>query len=215
VSDWALITPDQVEDLLILVLRERHAEHLAAQERRRDLSPQTLERLKTVQHWAAPLDRLSSDTHPSALVGSVGTARAPERNHDDGIDVAWQVAVEVGVMGQSRRDTLRRRDWTAWTVIECLLQRTPRDGVVSALRLSDVEYVDEGDAQRILGTARILFEVDVPNMVTIAGLPVHDDPHWEPGGPGGPPPDDEPYTEPEPLPESTDVGFEIERTPIT
>ncbi|WP_217913232.1 hypothetical protein [Miltoncostaea marina] len=212
-SDPTLIAPCDVEDLLIEVILRRHPEHLAAQERRRGLKPETLERLKAVRHLAAQEAFQSGDTMPACLVGSLGTAAAPARNEDDAIDVTLRVALEVAVMGRSRRDTLRRRDITAWTVIECVLQRTPRLGIVSAIQLVDVETVEFAQAQSMRGHARASFEVTVPSAASMAGLPA-DDALWTPGSPGGPPPDGEPYAPPVPLPPVTAIDAEILREGI-
>jgi hypothetical protein len=152
---------------------------------------------------------------PAVLVGWTGTPASPTENEEGSLDVRLLVAVEVLVRGQYRRDTLRRRDWMAWTVIECLLQRTPRRGpVIDGIALSDVESFDVGAAKEILATARVMFEVTVPEMVSLAGMPADGDESWPPGTPGGPPPDGEPYTPPEPLPLADEFTTSIIREAI-
>lgn len=213
-TDPDLITPAEVEDLAVEVLRTRHPEHLAAHERRRGLAPETLERLRTVSHYAALDAALSGDALPAALVGSPGTFEPPTRNEENTLDVSLTLGVDVTVVGKARRDTLRRRDWTAWTVAECLLQRLPRSGVVSGVMLRDVEAVEDAQAQRIRGVARLLFTVTVPGAVSLLGLPADDDVRFAPGGPGGPPPDGLPYDVPVPLGEVDDAAVEVIREEV-
>lgn len=211
-SDPRLIVPADVEDLVIDVVRARHTEHLAALERSRGLAPETLERLRTVGHLSAAGARNVGDQEPSVLVGSIGLDGEPRRNADDGLDVTLSVAAEIAVIGTSRRDVIRRRDLTTWSVVECILQRLPRTGTpVTAVRLRDVETLEETDGNRIRGSARILLAVDVEDAVSLRGLPAHGDPNWPPGTPGGPPPDGEPYADPLDPPVATDVTFTIDR----
>lgn len=211
-ADSRLVTPDEIEDLAITVLKDHHAEHLAKLERARGKPPETYERLVTVSHMAAEGLRISSDTLPAALVGVLGDSGESVRNERDALDVPLQLGIQVSVLGQSRRDTLRRRDATAWTVIECLLQRLPRADTVATIRLTDWESLAEADTQRILGDYRIVFEVTVADMVAIVGgLPPTNTP-WPPGTPGGPPA--APYDPPEPLPQASSVTYSLSKEPI-
>jgi hypothetical protein len=211
-----LIVPDVVEDLIVDVIRRRHPEHLAKLERQRGKAAETYERYATVSHMASEAAdaRLSGDTLPACLLGFIGTAATPIQTENDRLNVALQLAMQVTVLGQRRRDTLRRRDVMAWTTIECVLQRVPRNGPVASIRLTDYEPVEERDEQRILAEARVIFEVTVADMVTvIGGLPADDTP-WPAGGPNSGPPDGEPYTPPLGPPEATDVTFAVEKHPI-
>lgn len=214
-ADPRLVTPDQVEDLLVSTLRARHLEHLAAQERRHGRRVQQIEPLARIGYLSDTDQRSSKVPVAAALIGCVGLLGEPRRNEFDTLEVDLQVAVEVSVFGAFKRDTMRRRDWMAMTVIECLLQRTPRDDLISALWWTDSEPVDaRRGTNDLLATERILLAATVPQMVSIAGgLPATDD-LWAPGGPGGPPPDGEPYTPPEGLPEASDVKALLERRSI-
>lgn len=211
-EDLPLVTPAEIEDLAVEVLRERHPEHLAAHERRRGLEPETLERLRTVSHLAAQDEVLSGDALPAALLGVVGTSGEPSRNEDDAIDVPLALGMEVAVMGQARRDTLRRRDWIAWTAIECLLQRLPRSEIVGSIRLRDVEPIVDAQAQRIRGAVRVMFEVWVPDALSLLGLPGHADERWPDGAAGGAPAT--PYAEPVPLPVVAEAEADVDREEV-
>lgn len=213
-SETTLITPDQVEDVFIDVLRRRHPEHLAKLERQLALDPQTLERYATVTHLGADEAnaRLSTDTLPAALVGVIGSGGPPETNEYDKLNVPMLVAVQVTVMGQRRRDTLRRRDWMAWTTIEAVLQRVPRHGPIDSIRLTDWEPVSQTDSQRILAEARIVFTVTVGDVLTVVGGLPPDDTPWPSGGPNGPP--TTPYEPPLPGPAATEVTFTINKERI-
>lgn len=203
--DARLVTPVEVEDLAVEVLRARHVEHLAAHERRHGLAPRTLERLRTVSHLAAQSDLLSGDKLPAALIGSPGLAVEPQRTADQTLDLVVSLGVEVTVIGQGRRDTLRRRDWTTWTVIECLLQRLPRGDTINQIRLQDVQSLEQADAHRIRGQARVLFAVVARGAVDVR-VRSHDDPRW-------PLPAD-PYLPPADGPVVTSVEIDVERVAL-
>lgn len=213
-EDTRLVTPDQVEDLVVATLRGRHKEHLAALERRRGRVPRNIEAFKTIGYLADDEVRSSKDRWPAALVGCFALAGSPQRNENDAYDVPLQLAIEVIVLGNARRDTMRRRDWMVWSLIECVLQRTPRGDLINALRFTDTESIDSRRADEVLASERILFEVTVASMVSISGLPATDS-GWTPGGPGGPPPDDEPYEPPVPLPPATEFEGEIVRESVS
>jgi hypothetical protein len=214
VPDVALITPDQIEDVFVDVIARRHPEHLAKFERRRGLDAQTLERYRTVTQLAADdaQARLAGDTLPACLLGVIGSAGEPQTTELDQLNVPMSVAMQVSVMGQRRRDTLRRRDWMAWTTIECVLQRVPRNGPVASIRLTDWEPVESTDSQRILAEARVVFTVTVADMVTVVGGLPRDDTPWPAGGPNGPPV--APYDAPADRPAVTAVQFTTEKERI-
>lgn len=212
-SDPQLITPADVGDVVVEVLRRRHPEHLAAAERRRGVAPETYERLRTVGHRHDPRNRLAADTCPSVLVGCTGTLEEPVRTELEALDMTLALDVEVAVIGLPR-DILQRRDVTAWSVAECLLQRLPRSGPVSALRLRDFENVEDEDGQEVLARVRFMFAVDVREALSIRGLPAEHS-GWPAGMPGGPPPDGAPYTPPVPLPPATEIVRDIDREPIS
>jgi hypothetical protein len=208
--DPRLILPYDVEGVLVDVVDRRHAEHLAAAERRRGDPPRTYQPLATVVRMSdAAAVRLSGDTLPALLVGVIG---APDfqRNEVDGIDAVFQVGMQVTVMGKRRRDVLLRRDVTAWTIVECIYARVPRRGIVNSVRLVDYEPLSEGDEQRTIGDARLIWEVGVANAVSITGGLPADDLDWPPEG-GGPPTD--PYDPIDPRPDARPT-FEIDRVPI-
>lgn len=211
--DSALITPDEIEDLVVDVVKRRHPEHLAKLERLRGKPAESYERYETVSHMASETGtRLSGDTLPACLIGNVGGAGEPIRTERDTLNVALQLAMQVSVMGNRRRDTLRRRDVMAWTTVECVLQRVPRSGPVASIRLVDWEPVEETDAQRLLAEMRLIFEVTVTDMLTVVGgLPVDDTP-WPAGGPNGPPAT--PYAPPADAPAVTQATFTIDREPL-
>lgn len=196
---WELITPAEIEDVVIDVLRRRHGEHLAAQERRHGLQADTLERLN-VSHLMAQDERTAEVPLPSALVGWAGTASEPTRNEDQALDVTHLFALEVTVGGNRRRDTLRKRDWLGWVAIETILQRTPRSGFIDTVRLRDVEPVEYERGGGLIGVTRALFEVWIPSAVSLNGLAADDDGRW--------PPADTDWV-------ATDIAADTRRLPIT
>lgn len=207
-----LVLPYDVEGALVKTIGDHHAEHLAKMERVRGLAPRTFEQFATVVRMSdATAERLSGDTVPACLLGVIG-APTFARNEDDGFDAVFQLGMQITVMGQKRRDTLFRRDVMAWTTIECLIQRAPRtsDGLIHSLALTDYEPLADGDKQRTLGDARVLFEVGVRNVVSLTGfLPVAGS-DW-PAEAGGEPP--EPYDDVAPRPVA-DVTFQVDRSAI-
>lgn len=210
--DPRLIVPHDVEGAIVDVISRRHPEHLAAEERRRGVAAETFQRLVTIARMSdGAAVRLSGDTMPCCLLGVIG-APTFERNEDNGIDAVLQLGMQVSVLGQKRRDTLYRRDVTAWTVIECMYQRVPRDGLglVDSLRLVDYEPLAEADTQRTVGDARIVWEIGVANVLTITGGLPTDDSEWPTEG-GGPPED--PYDPIEPRPTAVPT-FTLDRLPI-
>lgn len=210
--DTPLVLPYTVEGVIIDVLGRRHPEHLAKLERQLGKQPQTFEPFATMVRMAdASGLKLSGDTVPALLLAVIG---APEfrRNENDRIDARYQLGMQVTAMGNRRRDTLYRRDVYAWTVVECMYQRLPRGsgGMINGIRLVDYEPIAEADTQRTLADARLVFEVDVIDVLAIRGGYPADDSTWPASGGGAPP---SPYTPPEPFP-AADVTFEIDRTPI-
>lgn len=212
-TDSRLVLPYDVEQVLVDTIDARHAEHLAKCERLRGVGPRTFQPYATVVRMSdAGAMRLSGDTVPACLLGVIGAPRFV-RNELDAFDAVFQVGMQVTVMGQKRRDTLLRRDVMAWTTVECLIQRTPRGGdvLVSGVRLMDYEPLAESDTQRTLGDARMIFEVDVPNVMSIGGFLPADGRDW-PAEAGGAP--DEPYDPIAPRPTADTVTFTVDRRPI-
>ena len=210
--DSRLVLPYDVEGVLVDVIRRRHPEHLAKLERLRDVKPKTFEQYKTIVRMADSAGvRLSGDTVPACLLGVIG-APSFTRNEEDGFDAVFQVGMQVTVMGTRRRDTILRRDATAWTTIECMLQRVPRgsNGLINSVRLVDYEPLADSENQRTLGDARMVFEVGVVNVMTITGwLPADDNP-W-PSDAGGAP--QEPYDPVAPRPSAVPT-FTVDKQPL-
>lgn len=212
-ADSRLVIPHDVEAALLTVLKARHPEHLAKEERRRGIPPQTFEQFATVARMSdAAGDRLSGDTVPAVLLGVIG-APTFKRNEDEGIDAVYMLGLQVTVMGNKRSDTLFRRDVTAWTTVECLVQRTPRgsDGLINSVRLTDYEPLSEADTQRTLGDARMIFEVGVTNVLSVTGFLPADGSEWPPEAGGAP---EQPYDPVPPPPTVTDLTFDLDKTPI-
>lgn len=211
-TDTRLVLPYDVEGALVETIDAHHAEHLAKLERARGESPRTYETYNTVVRMSdAGALRLSGDTVPAVLLGVIG---APDfrKNEENGFDVTYQVGMQVTVMGQRRRDTLMRRDATAWTTVECLIQRLPRggDNLVHSIRLTDYEPLAEADTQRVLGDARMVFEVVVRNAMMLVGVPA-DGRDW-PASAGGAPA--APYDPLGPPPSAEQVTFDVDRLPL-
>lgn len=194
-----LRTPDLIWGQAIDVVTRRHVEHLAKLERERNLAPRTIEPLKTVDVLAFEGARLKTDKLPCALIGVFGLTDLPRRKANDKLDMPWIMAVEVTVAGKDRADTVKRRDWYAMTVVECLEARLPRaENPVGRLVLRDIDLTagdDPFERVQTLAQAQILFDVDVADSVDLAALPRDDSP-LAPGGAGGRAPD--PYADPEP-----------------
>lgn len=207
--DSPLILPYDVEGVIADVLTRRHPEHLAKLERLRTLAPKTYQPFVTVARMSdAAATRLSGDTTPALLLGVIG---APQftRNEENGIDAVYQLGMQVTVMGQKRRDTIYKRDAMAWTVVECMYQRLPRDSdsLIHTVRLTDYEPLAEADTQRTVGDARLVFEVGVKSVLSISGGLPADDSTWPAEGGGAPA---EPYDPVEPFPTAVPT-FTIEK----
>lgn len=211
-TDTPLVLPYDIEGVVATVLRERHPEHLAKMERLRSLAPRTFQQFVTIVRMsdAAGL-RLSGDTTPACLLGVIG-APSFVRNELDNVDAVFQLGMQVTVQGTKRRDVIMRRDVMAWTAVECLYQRLPRgsDGLINSVRLVDYEPISESETQRTVGDARLVWEVGVTNVLSIAGFLAASDSDWPPGA-GGAPAD--PYDPIAPRPTAT-PSFEFERIPI-
>lgn len=208
-----LVLPYDVEQVLVDTIDRRHQEHLAKCERERGVKPRTFQKYATVVRMSdAGALRLSGDTVPACLLGVIGVPTF-RRNEDNGYDATYQVGMQVTVMGKNRRDTLLRRDVMAWTTVECLIQRTPRDSdaLVHAVRLTDYEPLAESDTQRTLGDARMVFEVQVNGVLTVGGFLPADGRDW-PADAGGAPA--EPYDPVAPRPVAGTITAEFDRRPI-
>jgi hypothetical protein len=176
VTDAKLFTPDQLEDAAINTLGHPSDPvagilyHLAKLERLRGLRARTLERPKTVSHMANPdaAAQMAGEQLPSVTIMCSGAQGPPERNEEGGLALMVQLAVRINVLGHVKRDTLRRRDWTAFAVVECLLQRMPRHALVSRLDLVDFEPVEHSDDKRIRGEYALIFNVMVPDAISMS-----------------------------------------------
>lgn len=212
-QDPPLITPDVIEDALVAVLRKHHTEHLAAHERRLGLAPKTYEPLATVSYLASSGGPLAGDNFPRALIGWTGIDGAPEYTtagqSGDAIDLRYFVGVEVAVAGRDRRDTLRRRDVTLFTVVECLVRRTPGTGPIGGVTVQDIEVEAVRESPRLVGIGRAVLSVYVPEAIPARGL--DPDNLWGAGQPGGGPPEDDPYQPPAPLPPASEIGATVRR----
>jgi hypothetical protein len=121
----------------------------------------------------------------------------------------------VVVIGQDRRDTIRRRSWYAMTVAQCLMARLPRSGApVDAVSLTDVDFTNgtTTDARpRTVGEAQLTFNVRVREAMSTRDMPP-DDTTFEPGTPGGPP--SEPYVAPVQWPRVGTATTTTEKEPL-
>lgn len=208
-TDAYLFTPDLLEDLAIATIGKPTDPqagilyHFAKLERLRGLRPRTLEPPKTVSHMANPdaAAALSGEQLPSVTFTLSGARTEPVRTELDTLDLPVQLAVRVNVMGRIKRDTLRRRDWTAFCVIECLLQRLPRSSFVSRLDLVDFEPIEAADESRIRGEYAAVFNVWIPDAIQIPRELVPD-PY-------------DPYTPPDEPPIVTTIDPGITKIPLT
>lgn len=207
-----LVLPYDVEGVLIDVLDRCHGQHLAKLERQLGKGPRTFEPFATMVRMSdAAADRLSGDTVPALLLGVIGALQL-RRNEDEGVDAVYQLGMQVTVMGARRREVILTRDAMAWTVVECLYQRTPRGrgSLLNSLVLVDYEPLSESDTQRTVGDARLVWEIGVANALSITGGLPPVDVEWPPEAGGEPP---EPYDPVEPRPVA-DVEFSIDRQPL-
>jgi hypothetical protein len=211
-TDTPLVLPYDVEGVVLDVVKRWHPEHLAKLERIREVAPRTFEQFRTVVRMSdVAADRLPGDTVPALLLGVIG-APTWRRNEDDNIDAIFQLGMQVSVMGQKRRDVIYRRDVMAYTVIECMYQRLPRgsNGLINSVRLTDYEPLAESDTQRVLGDARLVWELGVTNVMSITGFLPADDTPWPPDAGGAP---EEPYDPVNPRPTAV-PSFTFDRVPI-
>jgi hypothetical protein len=205
-----LITPDMIEEACISLLKRRHPEHLALLEREIGLSPQTIERLATIDLLAGEGFRLRSDKPPAVLLGVFGTAQAPEPTKNWTLDLVWTLALQIVVVGIDRADVIKRRGWYALTIAQCLYRLPRASDPVDALRLTDIDFTNgaEERTQRTVGEAQLLFDVTVRDAIPLDMLPL-DDTDWEPGSPGGPPDGD--YGTLVPWPDVETVTINVEK----
>lgn len=211
--DTELILPHDLEGVIVQLVKDHHAEHLAKMERQRGVAPRTYQPFSTVVRMSdAQGLRLAGDTLPAVLLGIIG-APVWHRNEDEGIDAVYQLGCEVTVRGNRRADTLLRRDVMAFTLIECLYGRLQRGrgSTINSLRLTDYEPLADSTEQRTIGQARLVWEVGATNVLSITGFLPPTDSAWPPSA-GGTPPD--PYTPPEPRP-TAQPTFTLDREALT
>lgn len=209
-----LVTPDQITSTCLEILRDKHNEHLARFERQMALPPKTIQPLGTIGLLAQDEVRLREQKLPAALL-AIALQKAPDRNKNFKLDITWTLTVYVIAAGQNAVDTLKRRDWYAMTVSECLLSRLPRDGSsIDSFDLADMDFQSgKGDTTRYrsVADAEITFNVLVRDSLDLQTLPTADT-DIPAGTPGGPPAT--PYAEPEPWPKANPVGpIDVERVP--
>lgn len=206
--DTRLVLPYDVEGVFLDVLKRRHPEHLQKVERLRGKTAGTYEEFVTMVRMSdAGAVRLAGDTVPALLLGVIG-APTWARNEEGKVDAIFQLGMQVTVMGEKRRDTIFRRDVMAWTTTECVYQRVPRGsaGLIDSVELTDYEPIADGDTQRTVGDARMVWEVGVRDVLAITGGFAADDSdhplaHPVPGG------------QAEPFP-GADTTVTIDRRPI-
>lgn len=187
-SDPRLVTPWDVDQALLGVLRARHVEHLAAYERRRGLPTGRVERVQTFAVLAEAGDLWSETRAPFIVLGTT-SVEGFTRDDGDARDVALTVDMAVGVAGVNPRDARHKLDVLTWTAIECVTCRTPRDGdPISGVDVTECVYreVQAGQAGGITLEAVVRFEVAVAAAFTTSWVA---DDGLEAGGPGGPPVD--------------------------
>lgn len=155
----------------------------------------------TVDHLAGEGFRERKDKPPCALIGLFGDSAEPLKGNARPIasptggpassrgmtlGMTWTIAVEVTVIGQSRRDVLQRRDWYGYTVAQCLLQHTERKGdPLDAFALIDADLTSgaEGETSNTLAQARFIFEAVVHDALPLTPefRERPDDPYVPPG----------------------------------
>jgi hypothetical protein len=196
-----LITPDLIVDLAIETLDTRHREILAGLERDRGLPARTVEPFVTIDYLAGPGFRTRVDTPPAALFGVTGNVEEPERARD-GITFHWALACEVTVMGQDRRDTMRRVYWMGLLVAQCLQLNLRRAAdPIDAVEVLDVDYSGgTADSQELVAQATIQFAVTVRQTLVTTRPP------------GGVPTD--PYAPPAEWPRVQTVITNVEKEPL-
>jgi hypothetical protein len=182
---------------------------LAKLERLRGLAPRTLEPPKTVSHMANPDagQQLSGEQLPSITFQCSGARSEAEHTEEGTLNLAVTLAMRVNVQGNTKRDTLRRRDWTAFAAIETLMVRMPRHSLVARIDLADFEPVEHGDDKRIRGEYSVVFNVWIPDAVRLVGNVAQS------GGPsaGLPGPYDPPFDDAV----VTDADFAVTKVPLT
>jgi hypothetical protein len=178
-----LCTPDEIEDELLATLRARSTEYLAELERTKGLEPNTIPVFQTIGRFGAEGERQPEDYPPALLLGVVGTAEAPTLDEERQLDFTWAIGVALSVTGVSRSDAGRAARWYAMAVAQLLLQATPRNGVIQALRLRDAEFTDATLSRRRTGFARLLFHATSGPVLTLNGpLQAPADPYAPPAG---------------------------------
>ncbi len=210
-----LVTPWDVDGVLIQVLTDTHAQHLAAHERRRGLQPGTLERFQTVGRLSDPGDhRTGYHRWPAVLVGTQGAARFLQADGETR-DAVLDVGVAIVVAGTSMPDAHERRDVLTWTTLECLVCRTPREGdPIQDVEVVEVAYQDPaGLGNGFLLEASVRLDVRVAEAFRTRWLPVLGDDRIPPGDPGGPP--SGPYEPPVPVEPVRPFTPGVTKEPIT
>lgn len=212
----SLFSADIGREIIITVLRARHQEHLAKLERQWDLTERTLEPLKTIDHLAGN-GFLAEDTPPAVLVGMSGTTNAtlaPSRdrtaNQPLAYNLTWDLRLALLVVGNSRKDALKRLDWYAMTLVECVLQRVPLDQqIIDSIAFIGIQPQNAAGEARARTTAEteIQFSLSTMQAVSTVGLP-RDNTTLTPGTPGGAPA--APYDTPVPWPTATIVPADVD-----
>lgn len=201
-----ILTGPQVADAARSVLDRWLVVYIAELERQLDLAPRTISPPKSVRTFADndEITKRPEQATPAVVIMAPGITERPERDGDSSYRAVWGLAVGAVVSArgnQEAAEVLAAR--YAAAIRACLIQHRTLEGFATGVDWVTESY-DElpSQASRTLAACRVVFEVEVRDVVTSSA------------GPTGEPPDD-PYAEYEDWPEATSHDVSIDRVAST
>lgn len=175
-----IVTGADVEAAALATLQLWMTTYLAEIERQTGRSPHAL---PPIRSWEIidDLARWPEDQVPAIVLASPGLAGEPQKGGDGTYQATWHLIVAVIASGRDRGSSRSLAQAYGAAVRTLLLQQPSLGGFATAVEWIGERYdVLTSEVARTLAGGRLEFTVDVDDVVSIAGAPLHPDPEPDP-----------------------------------
>jgi hypothetical protein len=207
-----LVGANHVEDAAVGVLRKWFVTYLYEVERQSGIEAGTIAEPRGVR-VSGGVEKMPEDQTPTLIVASPGISDdAPVTNGARQyqarfiLDLAGVVSAKGGLESGGSPRALRLARLYALAMRGCLGQQADDDGILYRRDwvAEDYDVLDSID-DRTICVAKVRFEVEVPDVLTLDAGPI---------GPYGPPPETDPLPISPEWPIATDAEIEVVKVPI-
>lgn len=153
--------------------------YLAEVERQMGLNPKSL---PPVRAWvtANEFRKMPEEQIPVGVVVSPGLSDRPVKDGSKVYTAKWHIGIAIVVKGRDKEETGENAGLYAAACRGAMLQHQSLGGFAKAVDWLDEDYTNiKTEANRTLGSAQLIFEIEVGNTIqTLAGLvTVPEDPY--------------------------------------